>query len=129
MVQLHSQGAGAGSDSAELAVCLHKRCLCAQQVTHAARRAGLLGRNPMSRATYALHYVGPQKKPAAGVSLRAIDPERYSIIDESKDGAVLEEIEESKAFYEVYDGAVYMYQVGQVASWLRLNARHALRHV
>ena len=84
-------------------------------MTHAAHGAGLLGRDPMSRGTYALHYVGPQKKPAAGVSLRAIDPERYSIIDESKDGAVLEEIEESKAFYEVYDGAVYMYQVGQVA--------------
>ena len=70
----------------------------------------------MSRGTYALHYVGPQKKPAAGVSLRAIDPERYAIIDESQDGAVLEEIEESKAFYEVYDGAVYMYQVGRQES-------------
>ena len=60
---------------------------------------------------HALHYVGPQKKPAAGVSLRAIDPERYSIINEAAGGTVLEEIEESKAFYEVYDGAVYMYQV------------------
>jgi hypothetical protein len=28
-------------------------------------------------------------------------------------GRVLEEIEESKAFYQVYDGAVYMYQVGE----------------
>ena len=26
-------------------------------------------------------------------------------------GEVLEEIEESKAFFEVYDGAVYLYQV------------------
>lgn len=43
-------------------------------------------------------------------SLRAIDPERYSIVDESSGGAVLEEIEGSKAFYEVYDGAVYMHQ-------------------
>ena len=73
--------------------------------------AGLLGRNPTERGTWALHYVGPQKKPAAGVSLRAIDPERYSIINEAAGGTVLEEIEESKAFYEVYDGAVYMYQV------------------
>lgn len=44
-------------------------------------------------------------------SLRAIDPERFSIVDESRDGAVLEEIEESKAFFQVYDGAVYLYQV------------------
>ncbi len=27
-------------------------------------------------------------------------------------GEILEEIEESKAFWEVYDGAVYMFQVG-----------------
>lgn len=33
-------------------------------------------------------------------SLRAIDPERYAIVDESRGGALLEEIEESKAFYE-----------------------------
>ncbi len=44
-------------------------------------------------------------------SLRAIDPERFAIVDESLGGALLEEIEESKAFFEVYDGAVYLYQV------------------
>ena len=60
------------------------------------------------RQTYAL---GPQSNPAASVSLRAIDPERYIIVNEAEGGAVMEEIEESKAFYEVYDGAVYMYQV------------------
>ena len=48
--------------------------------------------------------------PAAAISLRAIDPERYAIVNE-EDGDVIEEIEESKAFYEVYDGAVYMFQV------------------
>jgi hypothetical protein len=42
--------------------------------------------------------------------LRAIDPERFAIVDESLGGALLEEIEESKAFFEVYDGAVYMFQ-------------------
>ena len=73
--------------------------------------AGLLARHPEVRHTVALHYVGPQSNPAASVSLRAIDPERYVIVNEADNGAVLEEIEESKAFYEVYDGAVYMYQV------------------
>lgn len=65
------------------------------------------------RHTAALHYTGPQSNPAASVSLRAIDPERYSIVNEAENGAVMEEIEESKAFYEVYDGAVYMYQVSR----------------
>ena len=45
------------------------------------------------------------------VSLRAIDPERFAIVNEAAGGEVMEEIEESKAFYEVYDGAVYMFQV------------------
>ena len=48
---------------------------------------------------------------AAKISLRAIDPERFSIVNEAAGGEVIEEIEESKAFYEVYDGAVYMLQV------------------
>lgn len=75
--------------------------------------AGLLSRHPEMRTDHSLHYVGPQSNPATSVSLRAIDPERYTIVNEA-DGTVLEEIEESKAFYEVYDGAVYMYQVGRL---------------
>jgi ATP-dependent helicase YprA (DUF1998 family) len=47
----------------------------------------------------------------AQVSLRAIDPERFAIVNEAAGGEVMEEIEASKAFYEVYDGAVYMFQV------------------
>jgi hypothetical protein len=57
-----------------------------------------------------LHYIGIKDNPAAQISLRAIDPDRFSIVNEA-DGTVIEEIEESKAFFEVYDGAVYMYQV------------------
>lgn len=49
--------------------------------------------------------------PLPSHSLRAIDPERFAIVNEAGGGVVLEEIEESKAFFEVYDGAVYMYQV------------------
>lgn len=63
----------------------------------------------------ALLYTGAAENPASGFSLRAIDPERYSIVNEADGGAVIEEIEESKAFYEVYDGAVYLYQV---QAWL-----------
>ena len=43
------------------------------------------------------------------MSLRAIDPEKFRVVNEVS-GEVMEEIEESKAFYQIYDGAVYMYQ-------------------
>ncbi|KAL4447650.1 hypothetical protein ABPG75_004869 [Micractinium tetrahymenae] len=72
--------------------------------------ASLLGRHPLNPTARALHYIGAVGNPASKVSLRAIDPERYAIVEESQGGALLEEIEESKAFFEVYDGAVYMYQ-------------------
>ena len=58
-----------------------------------------------------LLWTGPRDNPASGISLRAIDPERYSIVNEADGGNILEEIEESKAFFEVYDGAVYLFQV------------------
>ncbi|CAL4890489.1 unnamed protein product [Urochloa decumbens] len=56
-------------------------------------------------------YVGPDDKspPSRAVSIRAIEHDRYKVID--KQGyRVLEEIEESKAFFQVYEGAVYMHQ-------------------
>lgn len=53
-----------------------------------------------------------------GISLRAIDPDRFCIVDETT-GNVVEEIEDSKAFWEVYDGAVYLFQVGPAPTiWL-----------
>jgi hypothetical protein len=59
----------------------------------------------------ALHYTGPVQNPAGEISLRTIDPERF-IIYNSADERVLEEIEANMAFYNIYDGAVYLYQVG-----------------
>jgi DEAD/DEAH box helicase domain-containing protein len=54
-------------------------------------------------------YAGPDKSPSRTVSIRAIEHDRYKVID--KQGyRVLEEIEESKAFFQVYEGAVYMHQ-------------------
>ena len=47
--------------------------------------------------------------PANGVSIRTIEEERYRIVDEAS-GAVIEEVEASKAFWEVYPGAVYLNQ-------------------
>ena len=76
--------------------------------THVSVHVPCLCVHPSSqRGCYA--YVVPDANPAASVSLRAIDPDRFTIVDESSQ-EVLEEIEESKAFFEVYDGAIYMYQ-------------------
>ncbi len=74
---------------------------------------GFLSRHPVSRDPGCLYYTGPSPNPAAKISLRAIDPDRFQIVNEARGHEVMEEIEDSKAFYEVYDGAVYMYQVGE----------------
>ncbi|XXG47426.1 hypothetical protein AAC387_Pa02g2078 [Persea americana] len=50
-----------------------------------------------------------QRFPSNAISIRAIETEKYQVRDKLKD-EVLEEIEESKAFFQVYEGAVYMHQ-------------------
>jgi hypothetical protein len=75
------------------------------------RTASLLGRHPRDPPSCeALHYIGRAPNPAADISLRTIDPERF-VIYNAADACVLEEIEANMAFYEIYDGAIYMYQV------------------
>ncbi|XP_042476308.1 uncharacterized ATP-dependent helicase YprA [Macadamia integrifolia] len=54
-------------------------------------------------------YIGHEKKPSHAISIRAIETQRYKVIT-NKSNEVLEEIEESKAFFQVYEGAVYMHQ-------------------
>ncbi|KAM7279820.1 hypothetical protein ACFE04_006954 [Oxalis oulophora] len=54
-------------------------------------------------------YIGREKKPSQNISIRAIESEKYKVID-TRRNEVIEEIEESKAFFQVYDGAVYMNQ-------------------
>lgn len=75
----------------------------------------MLGHHPRDPVTSeALHYIGRVVNPAADISLRTIDPERF-IIYNTADNCVLEEIEANMAFYEIYDGAIYLYQVRQGA--------------
>lgn len=89
-------------------------------------RQNILGRHPNDPITH-YRYTGPVDAPAGVITLRAIDPERFSIIDESANGALLEEVEESKAFYQVYDGAVYMFQGrAHLCKHLDLDARVAI---
>jgi len=103
--------------------------------------AGLLGKGPQDPVTLlnptpnpagagggaggagVLHYTGPVQNPAADISLRTIDPERF-IIYNSVDDRVLEEVEANMAFYNIYDGAVYLYQVQEHT--LSLSLTHSL---
>jgi len=57
-----------------------------------------------------LVYSGRHSCPSKSITLRDIDQEKYTVIDESSDGKVLEEIEKRKAFFVVYEGAIYMFQ-------------------
>ncbi|XP_030476883.2 uncharacterized protein LOC115693939 isoform X2 [Syzygium oleosum] len=55
------------------------------------------------------NYIGREKKPSDAVNIRAIETSTYLVIDIQKN-EVLEKIEESKAFFQVHEGAVYMRQ-------------------
>ena len=72
---------------------------------------GLLGHHPRSMgsrggetASPPFYYKGDSESVARGVSLRTIDPEQFTILDETSD-TVLELIEGRKAFYHVYGEA------------------------
>ncbi|GAV77746.1 DEAD domain-containing protein/Helicase_C domain-containing protein/DUF1998 domain-containing protein [Cephalotus follicularis] len=54
-------------------------------------------------------YIGHEKRPSHTINIRAIETVQYKVIDMRKD-EVLEEIEESRAFFQVYEGAVYLHQ-------------------
>jgi ATP-dependent helicase YprA (DUF1998 family) len=68
----------------------------------ALQEKGTLGRNFL--------YAGIAQNPASTITLRSIDPGKFSIIDETADNKVLEEVEENKVFYQIHDGSTYFYQ-------------------
>ncbi|KAL5539552.1 hypothetical protein UlMin_045285 [Ulmus minor] len=71
---------------------------------------GYLGVDPScDSSTKMWNYIGHEKMPSQSVSIRAIETERYKVVDQQTN-EILEEIEESKAFFQVYEGAVYMRQ-------------------
>ncbi|CAI5989376.1 unnamed protein product [Closterium sp. NIES-65] len=71
---------------------------------------GVLGRSPENpEVDRSWRYIGEGRRPAQFVPVRAIDPNTYAVV-ETRTGRVLEEIEESKAFFVLYEGAVYLQQ-------------------
>ena len=64
-----------------------------------------------------LFYTGAPPQPASTFSLRAIDPDAFSVLLEEKETTsttkrrtLLEQVESSKAFFALYEGAVWMHQ-------------------
>ncbi|KAL2639720.1 hypothetical protein AAZV13_06G185700 [Glycine max] len=82
---------------------------CLESVIISLKARGYLSSVLSSDSSRIWNYIGPEKLPSHAVNIRAIETLRYSVIDQKKN-EVLEEIEESKAFFQVYEGAVYMYQ-------------------
>lgn len=74
------------------------------------KNKGYLATDPSRDASSRIwSYIGHEKTPSHAVSIRAIETEKYTVIDQKRN-EILEEIEESKAFFQVYEGAVYMNQ-------------------
>ncbi|KAI3954476.1 hypothetical protein MKW92_053461 [Papaver armeniacum] len=71
---------------------------------------GCLSYHPMhDSSTRIWSYIGHEKRPSYAISIRAIETEKYKLINNETD-EVLEEIEESKAFFQIYEGAVCLHQ-------------------
>ncbi|RZC61035.1 hypothetical protein C5167_022799 [Papaver somniferum] len=71
---------------------------------------GCLSYHPMhDSSTRIWSYIGHEKRPSHATSIRAIETEKYKLINNETD-EVLEEIEESKAFFQIYEGAVCLHQ-------------------
>ncbi|KAF1892714.1 hypothetical protein Lal_00042604 [Lupinus albus] len=83
---------------------------CLESVLISLKARGFLNSDLSSDSSSRIwNYIGPEKLPSHAVKIRTIEAVRYSVIDQEKN-EVLEEIEESKAFFQVYEGAVYMCQ-------------------
>nr|KYP47965.1 Putative ATP-dependent helicase HRQ1 [Cajanus cajan] len=82
---------------------------CLESVIISLKARGYLSSALSSDSSKIWNYIGPEKLPSHVVNIRAIETVRYSVVDLKKN-EVLEEIEESKAFFQVYEGAVYMCQ-------------------
>ena len=103
----HACAAGVECDEHKMkALCVNVQAL--HTAAAALHRAQQIGPHP-NDPDHAYGYIGGAANPARGVSLRTIDPHHYDIVNVAS-GAVIEQIEESKAFWEIYDGAVYMFQ-------------------
>lgn len=85
---------------------------CSQSVTEPiSQSAGISGaKNQPREGVLQREALQGEALPREALQRKAL--QREALRSDPSDVQVMEEIEESKAFYEVYDGAVYMFQVG-----------------
>ncbi|KAJ7978775.1 ATP-dependent helicase [Quillaja saponaria] len=70
---------------------------------------GYLSFDPLSDSSARIwNYIGQEKLPSHSVNIRAIETVRYRVVDKQRN-EVLEEIEESKAFFQVYEASLKYY--------------------
>ncbi|OAY76731.1 ATP-dependent helicase HRQ1 [Ananas comosus] len=80
------------------------------RATMALKNKGYIRNDPTGAfSTKMWKYSGPEERPSYAVSIRAVENDRYRVINKLSN-ELLEEIEESRAFFQVYEGAVYMHQ-------------------
>ncbi|KAJ7298096.1 hypothetical protein O6H91_Y016800 [Diphasiastrum complanatum] len=73
-------------------------------------KKGLLGQHPNhGPQEKSWCYIGEEELPSSIVSMRGIDREKYTVINQITNETI-EEVEASKAFFQVYEGAVYIHQ-------------------
>lgn len=64
---------------------------------------------------------------ASAISLRMIDPVTISIVDDSRGGITIDTLGYSRAFFELYEGAIYMHRAVQYKV-LQLNLSASVAH-
>jgi len=68
-----------------------------------------------------------QRSRASAISLRMIDPVTISIVDDSRGGVTIDTLGYSRAFFELYEGAIYMHRAVQYKV-LQLNLAASVAH-
>lgn len=68
-----------------------------------------------------------QRSRACAISLRMIDPVTISIVDDSRGGVTIDTLGYSRAFFELYEGAIYMHRAVQYKV-LQLNLAASVAH-
>ena len=91
------------------------------------RQKALLGRSALSQSAYA--YIGSETGgPSRGISLRSVEEEVWRVLD-TRSRSVIEEIEQSKAFYMLYEGAILLHQSRTfLVTWMEFGERVAHVH-
>jgi hypothetical protein len=82
---------------------------------HAFRRSKADAEKLMNSLRAQLKYIANPlfPKPTRDLSLRLVDPVTVLVVDDSQGGVVIDSLGYSRAFYELFEGAIYMHRAQQ----------------